>query len=267
MARRKATRRTPDVSAPLERASKVLALVAKAPEGLRAVEIAERVELAQPTAYRLVQRLEKIGYLQCDEKTLTYTIGPALRQLARTIETSQPLKLVIDLAIQNLADDTGMTAYIATRIGTRLTLVLARPPKSAAGPSIIPGYHFPAHATAAGRALLAFQPAAAIDTFLKEATFERITPATITSPKKLLVELEKVRQQGFAIMRGELGNGMWAMAVPVPAERAPVFAVGVVTFESQVENSSKSIQKLAEAIRRLATDLSHVLADHPPPSN
>jgi DNA-binding IclR family transcriptional regulator len=247
-------------SVPLERASKALDLVARSPRGLRAVEISELLGLPQPTAYRLVRRLEKIGYLECSGRDLEYTIGPQLRALATAIQAGQPMELVIEAAVQALADNTGMTAYLAARTGSQVALVSVRLPSAAKGASIFPGHQYPAHATASGRAILAFQGEEAIRHFLQHIKLERGTERTVTTVEQLADELTKTRKNGFATVRDEMGNGLWALAAPVAGSPLPQFALGVVALISQVKAGSDTVGRIARMVTQTADDLREVLA-------
>jgi DNA-binding IclR family transcriptional regulator len=247
-------------SVPLERASKALDLVARSPRGLRAVEISELLDLPQPTAYRLVRRLEKIGYLECSGRDLEYTVGPQLRALAAAIQAGQPMELVIEAVVQALADNTGMSAYLAARTGSQVALVSVRLPSAAKGASIFPGHQYPAHATASGRAILAFQGEEAIRHFLQQAKLERVTERSVTTADQLTDELAKARKNGFATVRDEMGNGLWALAAPVAGNPLPQFALGVVALASQVKAGSETVGRIARMVMQTADDLRDVLA-------
>ena len=246
-------------SGPLGRMAAALDVVAAGRAGLRAIDIAERLRLPQASAYRLLRRLEAIGYLESSGRDPIYTIGPRLRALTRAVHGHQATDLLVDSAIRSLADAAGMSAYVAGRTSARVVLVATRPPSAAEGAQILPGSEFPAHATACGRALLAFQSEKVVDDFLHAAELVRITERTITDPKQLKAELSRIRKQGYATMRGELGNGLWALAAPVPATPHPVFALGVVTFESNPKTQADGSRKLAQLVMRAANDLRDVL--------
>ena len=247
-------------SVPLERASKALDLVARSPRGLRAIEISELLDLPQPTAYRLVRRLEKIGYLECNGRDLEYTVGPQLRARAAAIQTGQPMELVVEAAVQALADNTGMSAYLAARTGSQVALVSVRLPSVSKGASIFPGHQYPAHATASGRAIIAFQGEEAIRHFLQQAKLERITERSVTTADQLIDELAKARKNGFATVRDEMGNGLWALAAPVAGNPLPQFALGVVALASQVKAGSDTVGRIARMVMQTADDLRDVLA-------
>jgi IclR family pca regulon transcriptional regulator len=67
----------------------------------------------------------------------------------------------------------------------------------------------PAYATAAGRVLLAGRSA------LPAGPFPQLTPATVTDPARLAAIVEKVREQGFALVDQEYEEGVRSFSAPV----------------------------------------------------
>ena len=77
-----------------------------------------------------------------------------------------------------------------------------------------PGTFVPVHASAIGKALLAFapDPAAEVAELGELGTF---TAATLTSPAALLADLEVTRRRGWALNDGERFAGVRTMAAPL----------------------------------------------------
>ena len=81
------------------------------------------------------------------------------------------------------------------------------------------GRHVPYHASALGKIFLAYGAAA-----LPSGTLAAKTIKTITNRAQLVIELEKVRKQGFAIIDNELEEGLVAVAAPIFANDGTVIA-------------------------------------------
>jgi DNA-binding IclR family transcriptional regulator len=76
------------------------------------------------------------------------------------------------------------------------------------------GARIPLYCTSTGKVLLAF----ARDLHEEVARLgelNRLTPATITSPRELLHDLEEIRKRGYSINRGERIPGVFGVAAPV----------------------------------------------------
>jgi IclR family acetate operon transcriptional repressor len=82
-----------------------------------------------------------------------------------------------------------------------------------------------AHASAAGKAMLAHLPDAEVDQFLA-GPLRQLTPRTITDPDALRRTLAQVRRRGWGDSDGEAVLDVSAVAAPVLAHDRPVGAIG-----------------------------------------
>jgi IclR family KDG regulon transcriptional repressor len=71
------------------------------------------------------------------------------------------------------------------------------------------------HATGSGKLALAYLPEKELDNFLRQAKLTRFTSQTITSAEKLMVALERIRQQGYSCDNEEHGEGVSCIATPI----------------------------------------------------
>jgi DNA-binding IclR family transcriptional regulator len=89
------------------------------------------------------------------------------------------------------------------------------------------GDRLPAHATAAGKAMLAHYPAQWLALYLKS-PLQRVGPRTITSIDALYRDLEGVRAHGTAWNHQESGAGVCAVATAIRrADGLPVGALSI----------------------------------------
>lgn len=95
--------------------------------------------------------------------------------------------------------------------------------------------------------------------YLAEATLERFTRRTITSPEALRAELVRVRTQGWALVDQELEEGIRSVAAPVHDRTGRV--VAAVNVSSQAGRRtldamrSDLLPPLLEAAAGIARDL------------
>ena len=85
------------------------------------------------------------------------------------------------------------------------------------------GVRKPAHSTAEGQAILAFQPPEVID-LVVAGGLNAHTPKTVTSPDRFLKALAAVRQRGCAIEDEESEIGMVCVAAPIRDDTGAVVA-------------------------------------------
>jgi DNA-binding IclR family transcriptional regulator len=73
----------------------------------------------------------------------------------------------------------------------------------------------PAYCTALGKAMLAFLPDRELDDYFQSVEWVAMSLKTITTPEKMKVEIEQIRQRGYAVDDEELSLGLRCVAAPV----------------------------------------------------
>ncbi|GGU00966.1 IclR family transcriptional regulator domain-containing protein [Streptomyces violascens] len=144
--------------------------------------------------FRLTPRVLALGCPPLSRTTLSDIAAPHLAALVRTVHDSASLAVLDGDAIQ-------YTARVAT---TRIMSV-----------NITLGTRLPAYAASMGRVLLADLDAGERAARLGRTELSPLTPHTVTSPDALASVLERVADQGYAIVDEELEEGLRSVAVPV----------------------------------------------------
>jgi DNA-binding IclR family transcriptional regulator len=117
----------------------------------------------------------------------------------------------------------------------------------------------PAHATALGKVLLAYQPEHREQALVGELELERLTPYTITDRRLLLKELQLVRSRGLAVEDREHLPHRRSIAAPVRgAHNRVIAAVGIVITDS-TSPIEEPLQRYCEPVEAAAGLLSVAL--------
>ena len=105
------------------------------------------------------------------------------------------------------------------------------------------GSRLPAYCTAMGKVLVANLPEREQSELLASIRLTQRGPNTITSKNALRVELEQIREEGFAVNDQELAEELDAIAVPVRAVSGKlVAALGLSAHTSAI-----SLEELARS--------------------
>ncbi|MGW1178049.1 IclR family transcriptional regulator [Kitasatospora sp. NPDC002543] len=176
---------------------------------LSASDLARRTGLSVSTAHRLARTLVSAGFLEQDEQTARYRLGPAVAELGQLTFHQRGLHLA-GPELELLSRRTKATADLAIRSGPHAVILV--------GGSVRPdtglGLRRPLHSTALGKVLLAWpRPGGAPPPALGPLT--SFTDRTITEHATLEQELAKVRSTGHALNDGESATGVRTVAVPV----------------------------------------------------
>ena len=127
------------------------------------------------------------------------------------------------------------------------------------------GIVIPAHASALGKAMLAFLPEDA-DRVLRSGDLRSMTGATVTDPPQLRTQLDEIRSTGIAIEEEEAVIGEGVLASPVfDSWGTAVGAIGVV-LPSGVDVEEGDVRGAVRATARAVSRELGADAWPPPPT-
>ena len=215
-------------------------------------ELARLTGLPISTTHRLVGELTSRRVLERTEDG-GYRIGLPLRMIGSGSEEVPPLLDRARGVMADLATATGTAVRLGVLQGPRLAYAQARP--GAAPPSGFSGTLLPPHATALGRALLAFSPAAVVDAVVA-AGLPSVGMSTNTTPDRLRRSLAVTRLTRIAMSHGEPRRGPVAVAMPVFGAGGEVLAA----LELIVSNPRSELPKARAALMVATGSLSRQLA-------
>ncbi|MBZ3908210.1 IclR family transcriptional regulator domain-containing protein [Streptomyces griseiscabiei] len=222
---------------------------------LTLTEVAQATGLARATARRALITLEHLGYVESYDRVFRLTprvldlgfpplsmlplpriAAPHLAELSARVHDSASLAI-----LTAGGDEVQYTARVAT---SRIMSV-----------NITLGTRLPAYATSLGRVMLA--------DLLPEVPLPqspaRLTPHTVTGRAELLAVLEGVRDAGFALVDGELEEGLRSIAVPVRERGGRVVAAVNVAMHSSRRSVEECVAEvlpgLREAVGRIEGEL------------
>jgi len=220
-------------------------------------QMSRRLAIPKATALRHLLALEYAGYVVADARRSSYTLGSKLLLLAQRylgqfdmLDHARPI-------IAELAREAGETAHFAIMEGGEVVYL-----DIAEGPQRVRIYvqrgdRLPAHGVAAGKAILAQQPAEAVERFLA-AGLPPLTPNTITDPAAFRAELEATRSRGFALNLGEWVAEVTGVSAPVLAHsRGIVAAIGVAGLGTRLQEPR--LAEVGMVVRRHAERLARLL--------
>jgi DNA-binding IclR family transcriptional regulator len=211
----------------VDRSARILKLLASGPRRLGVSEIADRMGLARPTVHGLLQTLQAHGFVEQDRESDKYQLGAGLLHLGNSYLDLNELRGRSIVSAERLALRVGAAVRVGVLHGSTVVVVhhVFRP--DAAFAVLEVGAQLPAHATALGKALLAFAPAELVDDLTAE-ELPRLTRRTLTAAA-LRRELEQIRERGIARERDEAVLGEASVAAPIFDHAGQAIgAIGVV---------------------------------------
>jgi DNA-binding IclR family transcriptional regulator len=193
----------------VQRAIDVLDALAGARTELGTNEIARRTGVNVSSISRLLSTLTTAGLVQYVPSTGRYRLGIRIMQLANAARDSLDIRHLARPFLEELSGITGETSTLSLpAVHDLITIDFVPSPRSVRSVAQI-GRNSVAHATAAGKVLLAWGGQ------LPEGPLAAYTEHTITDRDALAVEIERVRERGWAQAVGEREEELNAVAVPV----------------------------------------------------
>lgn len=200
----------------LARADGLLGAIAeRAGRGTSLSELAAATQLNKVTAYNLLQTLAALGQVEQDSVSKRYRLGLRLLELSRRVPRGRDLSKLCESALVNLCRDTGETVNLAVPHTGCALIVDSVEGRHGVRTTAYAGERSPFHATACGKAILAFLAPAEREPWLHSATLERHTPRTIVKVEQLQRDLQLTRTRGFALDLEEHEIGAHCVAMPV----------------------------------------------------
>jgi IclR family transcriptional regulator, KDG regulon repressor len=249
-----AERSSPDYSiAVLDRALDVLEALAEGAEPLGVTELARRVGATKSAAYRILANLERRGYVSKDGATARYTLGTRLAFLGHQSLGSFDVRRVGRPILEDLAKQFQETVNLGVLDGDDIVYIDMIESNHGLRMAAKIGARDAVHATALGKAILAYLPERVIAQRLQRPLLRR-TARTVTNPQSLSEVLARVRENGVAEDLGENEVGARCVAAPIFDHGGNVIAaISVSSPESRLDDARALL--VADATRAAADEI------------
>lgn len=240
----------------LQKLSRVLNLFTPDRAELSVRDIARPFKWPKSTAYRILSRIQQIGFLDRDERTGLYRLGIRLAIYGELARHSTSLQRIVSPVLHRLSAATSETATLMLLNGHEgVTVDVVESFQPLMLPGLLGG-RMPLHATAGGKALLAWAHASRHEALLRP-PFERFTQTTITDPAELMRELDKSRKRGYTIVNGEHLENVVGVGVPIHDHQGGVPAA--LTVAGPRHRATGKLEMMAAAAISAAASVSATL--------
>jgi len=216
-------------------------------------ELAQQTSVALPTVHRLMRTLTSLGYVR-QLPSRRYALGPAFARLGDQAasllsEWARPALIRLEGAVNE-------TANLAVLDGEMIAYIAQIPSRHQMRMFTEVGRRVHAHSTGVGKAILSTLGDERVTRIVEHTGMPRYTDTTVVTLDDLRVELEAIRQRGYAIDEGEQEIGVRCYAMPVPGAVTPT-AVSISGPSARISRETE--RSMVEALQKAADELSLVL--------
>jgi len=219
-------------------------------------ELSDRLGLSKAVVHRILASLRARGFIDLDEQTRRYSLGPASLALGLTYLQQIDVRDAARSVLRDLSEQTNETATLSIRRGDVRMYVDQVTPAREVKMTVQLGHPYPLHAGASSKAFLAHLSAAHVDEYLA-GPLEALGENTITDPVLLRLDLGEIRKRGYAASFGERQEGAASIAAPVSDHENDT--VAVISVCGPVERFRDEVGTIAPVLLEATRELSRKL--------
>jgi IclR family transcriptional regulator, pca regulon regulatory protein len=221
------------------------------PEPQTLSDVSRTTGLSRAAVRRFLLTLETLGYVAQAGKRFALT--PQVLDLGYAYLSGLELPQVAEPHLQKLVERVHESSSVSVLDGGDVIYVARVPTRRIMAVAISVGTRFPAFATSMGRVLLAGLDPAALDAALGAMELTPLTPETVTSTDELRAVLDRVREQGHAVVDQELEAGLRSIAVPIRDRAEAVIAAVNLSVHASRTSVAGMERDLLPPLRETAT--------------
>ena len=247
----------------VEKAIALLDCFWRAGGSLSLTELVQQTGWAKSTVHGLLASMTDSAVVEQDKTDGRYRLGYHLYELGSSVSATWDVIGVIRPLLQELAAETGESAYLARLSGDELILVECVEPKNS-GFRVYnePGTRIPLHCSSQGKCILSAMEPERARKILERKGMPQLTSGTITTWEGMESQLELTRELGYSVERGEYRTGLQSVGAPVfDSTGACEYAIGIVGIQG---NASLGADREAiDRVRAAASQASYDLGWRP----
>jgi IclR family pca regulon transcriptional regulator len=195
-------------------------------------DLAAELDLARPTVHRILQTLERLGYVVQSDRG--YYLSAKVVDLGFGYIASRGFYGAARVHLEKLAAQIDQAVAITELIDSDIVYVgRVEVPKILAYNAAI-GQRLPAHSTSPGRLLLSDLSEEELDRRLAIPSLSNVQPMVTLPMEQLKTEIAKIRSQGWAMTDQTMSVGYRAAATPIfDATNTMVAALSIIVHASE----------------------------------
>lgn len=239
----------------VDRALRIMAVLQGA-RRLNLGEIATRLELAPSTVHGLIRTLMAHGMVQQEIDSGRYRLGPQTLRLGNVYLDTLELRSRVAIWAEDLSRRTGCAVRTGVLLFDEVVVVAHEPRPDGTRQMAEVGIVIPAHASALGKVLLAYDPAALAGIAPAGNPLPSMTGETIIDRSALAAQLEDVARTGMATEAEEAVLGECSVAAPLAdATGSAPGAIGLVVPSARWPLDAGTMDALRDTARAVSREL------------
>ncbi len=239
----------------LERTKRILELLAsrKAPYTMH--EIAEATQIHTSTAHRLLWNLAENGFVERDSNG-GWRLGLSFLELGGLVRDRLTIREKALPVMQTLHEITGQTINLAMRRDDHIMYIEhVYAPLTGVRLARRVGAVAPLHCTSGGKLFLCDCSPEEVSAYIARSKLAPRTERSIHTPEKLILELNRVKELGWAEDREELELGIQCIGAAVRDKKGAAIATLTISSETDMQHKPEWVKHLMDAAKAISAQV------------
>jgi len=202
-------------STSIDKCFQIIDLLNRNQQGLTLSAIGEGLDFNKSTVHHILKQLISHGYVRQQPDTKQYALGYKFLEVSSGILANIDVRKTANPHMRKLQEASQEAVHLTILRGGKVIYVDKVAPPGLVVLSTYIGFAIDAYAHAGGKTLLADLPPEHVRHLYPQEPLKSHGKSTITTLTGLLDELEKVRQNGYAIDDEEFCEGIRCVAAPI----------------------------------------------------
>lgn len=234
----------------LQRSIATIEAISENPKGMSFVDLLQKLHIPKTSLFRILHTLEKAEYIE--KRGDLYFLGYKMIHYGLITLSRRKIRDVSEPFLRELMESTEETSHLAVLSGKRSMIAEVCDSSKHIKMSSPVGSLIPLYCSAHGKIFLAYNVREPLKPFFAGEELIKRTKNTHTRISDLEKEIEKVRQQGYALDDREYYEDVRCVAAPIRGKNNEVIgAIGItattMTFtEERIPEMVKKVCSVAE---------------------
>ena len=244
----------------VKKAFSILNIIAKNKRGMGISEISGLLGISKSTVHGITAALEQAGAVIRDPVSKQYNIGLTLLDLGKVAYERMDFKAIARPVLEELRDECEETVFFGIGNGDKVTIIDKVDSQKDLKITSPVGTSLPLQVGAIGKLFLSLMDPKELENYLQKNPLVSYTPNTIIDIDLYKQELEKVRENGFALDDEEYITGVRAVASGIKSYDSYLPAIWVVGFKNAMPDNK--LENIITLICTAAERINEKLAQH-----
>lgn len=235
--------------------------------GYTLTEISKLADVNKSTALRILKTLCDYNYLKYNEREKTYELGFMFYVLGYSAFNSMNITKIAMPFLIEAAERSNLICNFGVLEGSHVVIMEKIWPKKRKAFNMIStvGGILPCYCTSLGKVSLIDKTDNEIKEIMKNVVFEKFTQNTIENVEKLIEEVQKAREDNFAIDVAEHERYIKCIAYPIYGmDRTIVASISLTGLIEEVSNMDEEL--IHSVLKKASNDIAYFLGGAKEPS-